>query len=256
MKHLYLIVSFLISFHFSVVAQEIPVTEIGALSQVYGNTVKSEDSQSFNDLGIEFGYALYATEIEVKTDKPILDLENVRDYASVYLNNDLQGIVTDNNKCLVLDAPAGKYTLRLYVENIGRITYGPEILDNLKGIFGKITLDNESIQNWSMVPLNVRQCDVRNLHFDERKPNQLPSFYKGYFNLATVKDYYLNISGWGMGEVWVNGSYIGSYWDEEKQQSINMPAENLINGKNEIVIFELKNDSQKVLKLSDTPVFK
>jgi len=40
--------------------------------------------------------------------------------------------------------------LRIYAENIGRITYGPEILDNLKGLFGRITLDGEALSGWKI----------------------------------------------------------------------------------------------------------
>ena len=32
--------------------------------------------------------------------------------------------------------PIGIHKLSIYTENIGRITYGPEILDNSKGIYG------------------------------------------------------------------------------------------------------------------------
>ena len=43
-----------------------------------------------------------------------------------------------------------------------------------------------------------------------------------------------------MGEVWINGHYLGSFWDEEKQQSILIPAEILAEKGNRIVVFDLK----------------
>lgn len=255
MRYLYSIAILLFSFSLALPAQEIPITGTGVLEQVYEEAVESEGLLSFNDLNMEFGYVLYTAEIEIESDESILELKNVRDYAVVYLDSELQGAVTDNNKKLTLNVPPGKYTLRLYAENIGRITYGPEILDNSKGLFGSITLDDEEIENWTIIPLNIKECDVSGLQFDAGNAEQLPSFYKGYFEVDAPQGTYLDISGWGMGEVWINGNYMGSYWEEEKQQSIQVPVENIVEGRNEIIIFDLKNNAQKSMRLSGTPVF-
>lgn len=255
MKYIYSI-SFFIFIAMSLSAQEIPITETGALDQVYGEPTESGTLLPFNDLNIEFGYVLYQTEIEVTSEEPVLELENVRDYAVIYLNENLQGTMTDNHKKLTLKAPPGKYTLRLYAENIGRITYGPEILDNSKGLFGSVTLNGEEIENWTIIPLNIKDTDVNTLRLEANGTTPLPSFHKGYFNIDAPKDTYLDISGWGMGEAWINGNYVGSYWEEEKQQSIQIPAANLMKGKNEIIIFELKNNMRKTMRLSADPVFK
>lgn len=237
-------------------SQEIRMSQKASLEQVYGEVTESESLLPFNDLGIEFGYVLYQAEINIESEDIVLQLENVRDYAVVYLNDELQGTVTDNRKKLTLNAASGKYTLKLYAENIGRITYGPEILDNSKGLFGSINLDGEEIANWTITILGIKDCDVNNLQFEDKSENSLPSFHKGSFEIAEPKDTYLDISGWGMGEVWINGQYSGSYWEEEKQQSIQIPSSVLVKGKNELVVFDLKNNEQEILRLSDTPVFK
>lgn len=237
-------------------AQQIKMETTASLQQVYGEDIESETLLPMNDLNIEFGYALYQTEITIEETDALLEVENVRDYAVVYLNDMLQGTLTDNRKRLNLPASPGTYTLRLYVENIGRITYGPEILDNSKGLFGSISLDGEDIVNWKITELNIRNCSLNDLKFSNQKENNLPVFHKGSFEIDSPKDTYLNISGWGMGEVWINGNYIGSYWEEEKQQSIQVPASILVKGKNEVVVFELKNNDQEVMQLSDEPVFK
>ena len=60
-----------------------------------------------------------------------------------------------------------------------------------------------------------------------------------------------------MGEVWINGRYLGSFWDEEKQQSILIPAGVLTPKGNRIVVFDIKNDDPaSTMRLSDKPVFK
>ena len=241
---------------FSIFAQKVQMEGTASLEQVYGELFESETLLTMNDLDVEFGYVLYQAEVNMEAGNARLEFENVRDYAAIYANGALQGTVTDNRKKLTLPAPAGKYLLQCYVENIGRITYGPEILDNWKGLFGSVTLGGKEIEHWTMIELRVRNCDVNTLVFTEQKTSTVPCFYKGSFTMDTVKDVYIDITGWGMGEVWINGQYMGSYWEEEKQQSIQVPASVLVNGRNEVIVFELKNNNQVSMRLSDTPVFK
>ena len=58
-------------------AQEIPMQEVAALEQVYGDVQESEGLLPMNELGIEFGYALYEAEITVEGVAPILAVENI-----------------------------------------------------------------------------------------------------------------------------------------------------------------------------------
>ena len=203
-------------------AQELKMTECAPLTQIYGEVSESDELLPMGDVGVEFGYVLYQAAITVPAGEAALELENVRDYAAVYLDGVFQGTLTDNRKTLILKAEPGRHTLQLYVENIGRITYGPEILDNSKGLFGEAR------------------------------------FRRGQFDRAAHEGaVYLDVSGWGMGEVWINGHYLGSFWDEEKQQSILIPAEILAEKGNRIVVFDLKNnDPGATMRLSDKPVFK
>ncbi|SOD11785.1 hypothetical protein [Pedobacter xixiisoli] len=240
----------------TVMAQEIVFNQKAALEQVYRKAVEAESLLPMNDLNVDFGYVLYQSEITTQSESEDLELENVRDYAAVYVDGKLQGRVSDNNKKIAIKTNPGKYLLQIYVENIGRITYGPEITDNSKGLFGEVTLDGNEVENWKMIPLNIKKYPVKDLKFENRSEAEIPGFYKAKFDLNTVKNNYLDISGWGMGEVWVNQKYVGSYWEEEKQRSILITSENLLQGENEIVVFELKNNQQKTMKLSQIPVFK
>ncbi|MCC8171638.1 MAG: beta galactosidase jelly roll domain-containing protein [Parabacteroides sp.] len=236
-------------------AQEIRLTETARSEQVYADSVTCEELLSFNELGVESGYVLYRAAIEINRAEPVLELENVRDYAAVYLDDRLQGTVTATNKKQPLSAAPGKYMLSLYAENIGRITYGPEISDNSKGLFGRILLDGKEIGNWTILPLNVPACNVKQLLFREEAAGGLPSFHRGHFRLEAPCDTHLDVSGWGMGEVWVNGVYVGSYWDEEQLQSLPVPAGILLKGTNELVVFDLKSRSCPTMRLCDAPVF-
>lgn len=239
-------------------AQELKMTECAPLAQIYGEVCESDELLPMSDVGVEFGYVLYQAAITVPAGEAALELENVRDYAAVYLDGVFQGTLTDNRKTLTLKAEPGRHTLQLYVENIGRITYGPEILDNSKGLFGEARLGGETIAGWTITPLEVRDADPETLEFEALGPCNTPCFRRGQFDRAAHEGaVYLDVSGWGMGEVWINGHYLGSFWDEEKQQSILIPAEILAEKGNRIVVFDLKNnDPGATMRLSDKPVFK
>ncbi len=237
-------------------AQDIRITEYATLDQVYAEPILSEKLLPFNELNKEFGYVLYEATINIGADEEVLELENVRDYAAIYTDSTLQGTLTDNEKRMSLTAAPGQYTLRIYAENIGRITYGPEILDNYKGLFGIIRLGGEAIEGWTITPLNIREADVKQLKFATTKGVKLPGFHKGILNVTNPKDQYLDMSGWGMGEVWINGQYIGAYWEKEKLQSIQVVGGLLQKGKNEVVVFEMKDNDQKTIRITEKPVFK
>ncbi len=224
--------------------------------QVYGTRIESETLLPMNELDIEFGYVLYEANLTVHSEDAVLEIENIRDYAVVYLDDQFQGTVTDNRKKLLLPVEAGEYTLRLYAENIGRITYGPEILDNQKGLFGTIAINGEKIENWQMTHLQIRETNVQELDFSKINVSDQPCFYRAYFEISEPGEWYLDVSGWGMGEVWINGCYLGSYWEEEKQQSIQVPVSLQKEGKNELIVFELKNNKQTHMVFSEEPVFK
>lgn len=240
----------------SLFSQQVLMNEVALPQQVYGEVQQSEGLLPMNDLGIQSGYVLYQATIEAISDNPVLEIENVRDYASVYIDNQFQGELVGNNNKLELHVVAGKYTLALYAENIGRITYGPEILDNSKGLFGSVTLDGEAIEGWAMTVLDVRDCPVKNLKFMTNHLSPVPGFYKGTFAFADPDNIYLDMSGWGMGEVWINGEYQGAYWEKSPQKTIQIDPAILKKEKNEIVVFDLKYMGEKIVNMISAPLFK
>lgn len=255
MKAAYYLFVLLMSF-LSLNAQEIRISGTASIDQVYGLQVESEKLLPMNDLDMDNGYVLYQANITVESDNALLEVENVRDYAAVYIDDELQGTLTDNRKKTTLSVKPGGHVLQIYVENIGRITYGPEILDNSKGLFGDINIDGQEIEGWKISELKIRSCSVTSLNFSE-KSISTPGFYRATFERGSSgKEQFLDVSGWGMGEVWINGNYIGSFWEEEKQQSLLIPASTLVNVKNEVVVFEIKNNKMKAIKTANSPVFK
>lgn len=241
----------------SVFSQEIRMTEMASPEQVYGERQQSPTTLSMNDLGMDSGgYVLYEAQVTTTAGTGTLSVENIRDYAAVYIDGSLKGELTDEKKELSLQLSAGPHLLQIYVENIGRITYGPEILDNSKGLFGTVTLNEQEVEGWNMVPLQIRDCEVGKLNFTAMVDTEKPCFFRGKFSVDALCDIHLNVSGWGMGEIWINGVYMGTYWDEYPQQSIQIPADVLKAVENEVVVFELKKAQRRTMSLSDKVVFK
>lgn len=237
-------------------AQEIKMSQTAPLEQIYGESMEDDALLPMNDLDMDFGYALYETTVNVGEENPTLTVENIRDYAVVYIDNQLQGYLKASKKDLATKLSPGIHKLSIYVENIGRITYGPEILDNSKGIYGSITLGDSELKDWKMTPLNVKECTINSLSFTENS-SSIPCFHKGNVSIDNpTQATFLNISGWGMGEVWINEQYLGAYWEENAERTLAIPAGTLVEGSNEVIVFELKNNEQTSMSLIDKPIFK
>ena len=87
--------------------------------------------------------------------------------------------------------------------------------------------------------------------------SSIPCFRKGCVTVSNpAQETFLDVSGWGMGEVWINGQYLGAYWEENAEKTLEIPTGALIAGNNEIVVFELKNNEQASMTLTDKPIFK
>ena len=68
-------------------AQEVQMTEMASLEQVYGEQQLADLPMAMNDMGLDNGgYVLYEAEITSTSNTGILEVENIRDYAVVYID--------------------------------------------------------------------------------------------------------------------------------------------------------------------------
>src|SRR5262249_33622804 len=136
--------------------------------------------------------------------------------------------------------PAGA-TLDIWVENNGRINYGPFLIDNRHGITQSVTLNGTAISNWTMYGFPF--LTTGNLKFSAKPVTGQPALYKGTFNVDEVNDTWLDMRGFGKGFVFLNGINLGKYWQIGPQQTLYVPACWLKKGTNEVIVFdELKDD--------------
>lgn len=213
---------------------------------------------SFEDYGQGYGYLLYRTSVN-GPQKGVLKISQLRDYALVYLDGRRIAVLDRrlNQDSLFLDVPADGARLEIFVENNGRINYGPFLNDNKQGITEKVTLNCKKITNWRMFGFPFK--DLKGITFSgntkEGSENLLgPVLRKGVFFLSETGDTYADMRNWGKGHVWINGRSIGKYWHIGPQQTLYVPAQWLRQGENEIVVLEELNPEQNTIRFLDHPV--
>ncbi|HTN38751.1 MAG TPA: glycoside hydrolase family 35 protein [Arachidicoccus sp.] len=217
--------------------------------------VENDTPMTFEDLDQGYGYVLY----NKKFVQPIsgkLRIPGLRDYALVYVNGKKVGELNRyfKNYEMDIDIPFNA-TLSIFVENMGRINYGAEIVHNLKGIISPVTInDLEITGNWKMYKLPMAtQPDLAS--FSKGNTAGQPVIYKGSFQLNQTGDTFLDMRTWGKGIVFVNGHNLGRYWKVGPQQTLYLPGCWLNKGNNTIEIFEQQNDRlQKSIHSIKTPI--
>jgi beta-galactosidase len=162
----------------------------------------------------------------------ILDRESGNEYSAVDIANDVK--------------------LDILVENMGRVNFGPSLMD-CKGITDGVTINDSYQFGWEVFPLPLN--DLRNLKFSLLKTatQPQPTFYKTTFQADEPADTFLALPGWTKGVVWLNGFNLGRYWERGAQKRLYVPAPLLKRGQNELIVFELHSAQQLTVEFRDKP---
>lgn len=217
--------------------------------------ITNDTPLSFEDLQQGHGYVLYSKNFT----QPIngkLKLPGLRDYAIVYVNGKKVGTLNRyfNEYEMDIHVPFNG-RLDILVENMGRINYGKEIVNNKKGIISPVYINDYEISGgWKMYKLPMSSMpDIKDE--SDKYVADHPVLYQGEFKVSKTGDTFLDMRNWGKGIVFVNGHNLGRYWEIGPQQTLYLPGCWLNKGKNEIVIFEMKNDQQQnVINTLETPI--
>lgn len=204
--------------------------------------VINENPLTFEDLNQGYGYVLYSKKF-VQPISGKLEIKGLRDFATVYVNGEKIGELNRYYKTYSkdIDIPFNA-TLEILVENMGRINYGAEIVNNLKGIISPVFINGIEISgNWNMYKFPL-ETNPDLTAFSNKNMKGRPVFYQGSFTLNETGDTFLDMRNWGKGIVFVNGHHLGRYWNVGPQQTLYVPGVWLNKGNNDIVIFEQLND--------------
>ena len=240
----------------------IELSQSTSLFNVLPQPTSNATPLTFEDMNQAYGYVLYRTTLS-NAASGVLKIKDLRDYGIVFLNGKRVGVLDRRlaQDSLQLTVPKGTATLDIVVENMGRINFGPYLLQNKKGITEKVLLAGKELKGWRMyslpfdnISLYTKTANAGRTPVGEPAYTESPVLKKGSFNLSAVADTYLDMSNWGKGVVWVNGYNLGKYWAIGPQQTLYVPAEWLKKGTNEIMVLELLKPAQNSLQAIEKPI--
>lgn len=220
--------------------------------------IKAAFPKTMEQIGQDFGYILYRTEIKGPVEPLPLCFGEIHDRAIVFVNGKRVGLKerdrVDDEIIISLDF-GETATLEILVENMGRVNYGIHLLDK-KGILGGVRLGQRYHFGWEMYPLTMD--DLSGLVWGEQSGFEKPTFLRGNLHLdEQPKDTYIRLDGFTKGFVTVNSFNIGRYFNPAgPQKTLYVPAPLLKQGDNEIVVFESDGYTDSAISFVDVPQLK
>ena len=202
-------------------------------------------------LGQSFGFTLYRTHVAGPA-QPVLAIRGLHDRAQVFLDGRPAGVLerAAPGAGLSLAIPPGGATLDILVENMGRVNFGPDLLDR-KGIVGGVLLGEQYLFGWTIFPLPLD--DLSRLAFRPSSTTGGPAFYRGRLIVTEPGDAFLALPGWTKGVCWLNGVNLGRYWCIGPQRTLYIPATLLVQGENELIVLELHGAERPIVEFRDRP---
>ena len=226
----------------------VPVIEIPAIGLQPFTTVwdklpqpvLSVQPKPFEAYGQDYGFVLYRTEL-VGHKAGKLIVTDIHDYATVFLNGIYLGKLDRREGITSIDIPASNVefpVLEIFVEAMGRINFGQYIIDR-KGITDRVTLNGMTLMNWKVYNLPMDRKYMYDLRSSGKNLNKPGIFFKGNFYIEKKGDTFIDVSNYTKGIVWVNGHNLGRYWNIGPQKRLYCPASWLMDGFNEMIIFDI-----------------
>ena len=223
----------------------------------------NDSPMTMEELGQSYGFVLYEHEVTQAVTGLLQPGDRPRDRVIIYVNEARIGVIDSIYQFpmnITVDLQPGD-VLQLLVENLGRVDYWSleaytfdALTDSYKGIVGKVTIGNSTLEGWSMAPLPLDKVPPITPRTNISAIGDTPVYYSGTFEVGSNStdpmqlDTFLAISGGIKGVVWVNGFNLGRYWIIGPQQSLYLPGTVLKPGYvNEIVVLELEPGNETMI---------
>jgi beta-galactosidase len=222
----------------------IPQLELIRSASLWDNLPKaiaSELPDPMERFDQSYGYILYRKQLPAAVSGDLV-IDEVHDYAQIYLNGKLAGTLDRRNSqsSTVPIATTGPARLDILVADDGRINSTRNMRGESKGITHSVTLSGKPLTNWQVFPLPMTSFPTRYGH----QSTSAPSFFRATFTLGKTGDTFLDIRDLGKGALWINGHAIGRFWNTGPQQTLYVPGPWLREGSNQIVVFDLAPQSE------------
>jgi beta-galactosidase len=135
---------------------------------------------------------------------------------------------------------------------MGRVNFGPRLVDDRKGIVGAVKLAGSVLTEWENYTLPMTNLSALRFSTSNVKG---PAFLRAQFELSSLGDTFLDMRGWGKGYMWVNGHNLGRYWKIGPQQCLFLPATWLTKGINAVVVLDLEPTDHRTLQGITIPIW-
>lgn len=205
-------------------------------------------------LGQGYGFILYRAEVRGPRETQNVRIQEPRDRAYIYKNDELLGVQYRNDRepAVSTDIPAEGATLTVLVENMGRVNYGAYLRDP-KGVTEGIGFGWNFIYHWQTYPLPLD--DLSAVDFIEQKPvfDSTPLLLRAEIDIDECCDTFVKLPGFKKGLIFINGRALSRYWEVGPQRSAYLPAPFLKKGKNELIVLELEGFDEASVTLDDEP---
>jgi len=221
-----------------------------ALNMISTPTYRA-NPETMEEMGQDYGFILYRTFIKGPRPKAPLVIRDVRDRALVFIDQEYKGTIDRwGNKTLEIEVPDGEVQLDIFVENMGRVNYGPHLYDP-KGITLGVGYYYQFLFGWEIYTLPLDNLDRLLFSENIQGLNQGPGFFKGVFEVERIGDTFVELPGWQKGVVFINGFNLGRYWEIGPQKTLYLPSPLLKKGENELIVFELHTHDSRTVSLTD-----
>ena len=224
-----------------------PTEESASLWDNLPQPISSPRLMTMEEIGQSYGYILYTTHLDASQTGQLM-LDGLHDYACVYLDRKLAGVLDRRLEQTSLRIPASSkgQELAILVENTGRVNYNVVLRNESKGILNRAMLANKELTGWSIFSLPMDHPEK--LHF-RRSSCTGPCFFRtSLVSSSVAEDTFLDTTPIQKGFVWVNGVPLGRAWNVGPQASLLLPGSWLKKGQNSLVIFDLQANKLPALQ--------
>jgi beta-galactosidase len=184
----------------------------------------------------------------------VLALTSYADRVQVFLDGAAAGVLEreKHEHALPIVAARSGAELTLLVEDMGRVNYGPGLVDP-KGLLGPVTVNGVPLTGWTRTSVPLHDLAALEYASAGVRATAGPAFRRGEFTLGASADSFLALPGWEKGLAWINGFPLGRYWARGPQRTLYVPAPVLRAGRNEIVVLELQASTTDMVDLLAEP---
>ncbi len=230
-------------------------TDLFSVLNKIATPIHSHYPLTMEDIGQNYGYTLYRTQLKDTECASQIRLEGAADRVQCYQNNKylFTAFAENINEKFDISEKEPGATIDLLCENIGRENFGTGLENQRKGIKDGVKINDHRHFGFDIFPLPLDETQIARLDFASGYRERVPAFYRFDFEVDEPADTFLDFDGFGKGCAFINGFNLGRFWEIGPQKRLYLPAPLLKKGHNTIILFETEGKVTDTIFLADAP---